>query len=142
MIIILTASFFVSELMLGELIIFNILQESQRAFYAVDTGVECALYWDIQQEVFPASDIDPDPASPLNCNSVDITASSAWGLQKTPTAATTSFSLLFSDNSCAFLNVGRHDGETLITAVGRNMGDASCNPTGPRVVERGIRIEY
>ncbi len=38
-----------------ELILSSIGRDSQYAFYAADTGAECALYWDSRHERFPTS---------------------------------------------------------------------------------------
>ena len=35
-----------------ELILSSIGRDSQHAFYAADSGAECALYWDIRHELF------------------------------------------------------------------------------------------
>ena len=42
-------------------------RESQFAFYAADTGAECALYWDYKNNIF----INP-PSSGIFCNGVDV----------------------------------------------------------------------
>ena len=41
-----------------ELILSSIGRESQFAFYAADSGIECAFYWDIRQVSFPSSAAD------------------------------------------------------------------------------------
>lgn len=42
-------------------------RESQHAFYAADTGIECALYWDIQNPS-GSSAFSPTTGSQINCN--------------------------------------------------------------------------
>lgn len=41
-----------------ELILSSIGRDSQFAFYAADTGAECALYWDVRHQLF-TSEIAP-----------------------------------------------------------------------------------
>lgn len=42
------------------------------AFFAADTGVECASYWDIQQDFFNSGFI---PGSPITCNNSAVSVS-------------------------------------------------------------------
>ena len=39
----------------GELGISGTSKESLEAFYAADSGIECALFWDIKQQAFSTS---------------------------------------------------------------------------------------
>ncbi len=45
-----------------QLILSSIGRNSQYAFYAADTGAECALYWDIRHGAFTTGSILPDIA--------------------------------------------------------------------------------
>src|SRR3989338_1517240 len=61
-----------------ELTLSSIGRDSQFAFYAADSGAECALYWDVRYQRFPTS---TPVAVGLTCDNQDETtaASSAGG---------------------------------------------------------------
>src|SRR3989338_11276353 len=46
--IVASVSLSVFEIFFTELMIGGSIRESQRAFYAADTGAECVLYWDLK----------------------------------------------------------------------------------------------
>ena len=141
-----------------ELAISSSGRESQFAFYAADTGGECALYWDIRHtgftdSVFATSTDSSVPVNPVNCNRQDMTIdASGWDptegweiLNSSVDGATTQFDMLFSNGSCATVYVFKGSntlegipGSTQIDSHGFN----TCNVNNPRRVERGLRIKY
>lgn len=48
-------------------------KDSQIAFYAADTGMECAMYWDVKRGAFALDEDGATALSELNCNGNDIT---------------------------------------------------------------------
>ena len=62
------------QLAVKELELSSLGRDSQYAFFAADTGAECALYWDIRFGYFatstPAEVVAPDP----RCDEQEITA--------------------------------------------------------------------
>ena len=80
-------------------------RESQFAFYSADSGLECALYWDIRHSgfgvsIFSTSTASTPPSSGVVCNSQDI--AQAWTIsERTATEAKTTFSLSLSNAACA-----------------------------------------
>jgi len=136
-----------------ELVISSSGRESQFAFYAADTGGECALYWDIRHTGFDSSvfatssDSSILPSgSNVNCDREDITViSSGWDTSRgwvvsnqSPTTATTEFDMTFSNGSCATVYVFKDGADTRIDSHGFN----TCDENNPRRVERGLRIRY
>lgn len=123
-------------------------RESQLAFYAADTGIECAIYWDTK---FDTSKFDINtPGSPINCVGNDITNSSSpvgtstanligGGGTSNPTSV---FSFLLSSNTalpCAVVTVTKNaDGSTYIKSRGYN----TCDTSNPRRMERGVEVTY
>jgi len=111
-------------------------RESNIAFYAADGGMECALYWDIQQDVFATS---TSPSGVINCAGHDDIA-----ITYTPNGleGTSSFEFSFgSDDSdpCVIVSVyKRSDMKTVIISRGRN----NCNLSDSRRVERAWRVTY
>ncbi len=137
---------------LKELILSSSGRESQFAFYAADTGGECALYWDIRHPALSESAFATSTGtflpqgSGVNCNGADITdpttgwdSTLGWG---TPTqngsAVTTVFDMNFANGSCATVSVIKDSGTTKIDSRGFN----TCDTGNPRRVERGLRISY
>jgi Tfp pilus assembly protein PilX len=104
--------------------------DSQEAFYAADTGLECALYWDVQQKVF--SGIAENPI--VTCNGGESIIASeiqtnVWQLSLTDTGGV----------HCATVDIDKSvDGATVIESRGYN----TCSISDERRVERGMRATY
>lgn len=147
---------------LKELILSGSGRESQFAFYAADTGGECALYWDIKHSGFSGSVFSPvtyasttSPPSYGNpvaqnsgvfCSTEDITdpasgwnMGTGWDVIYSGTATTTTFDMKFDNGTCATIMVIKNaTGVTQIDTRGYN----TCAAGSPRRVERGLRITY
>ncbi|HEY4486211.1 MAG TPA: hypothetical protein VJB70_00555 [Candidatus Paceibacterota bacterium] len=119
-------------------------RESQVAFYAADTGSECALYWDRKHEglgttVFATSTFSVSPGGGIFCAGVDI--AEVWTVSDATTnTANTSFDLALANGACVTVTVQKTNSgrKTLVESRGHN----SCSPTSPRRIERAIRISY
>lgn len=129
MTIILSASLGIYNIVARQFKISQISRESHKAYYAADTGVECALYWDIKKNEFS------DPAYNITCLGQNKSGSLV--------ASSTFFSLSFSNGSCVIIDIDK-TGPTVITAYGYNNGDANstCAATAPLQVERVLRASY
>lgn len=138
-----------------QLIISTSGRESQFAFYAADTGVECAVYWDFKYGGTSAFATSSDsvtyglvPASGLKCNDKDIIVDSpAWSIVTSATRATTTFAFSFSPQPyCVVVTVGKSGAQTTVESRGYNMGvlsnGPSCTSSNTRRVERAIRVRY
>jgi len=138
---------------LKELILSSTGRESQFAFYAADSGGECALYWDIRHAGFGVSVFATSSDSTLvpngsnvMCNSEDITVvATGWDpnvgwttTDVTGTSATTQFDMAFGNGACATVKVIKDNGATRIDSRGYN----TCDLSSTRRVERGLRIRY
>ncbi|MDP2593587.1 MAG: pilus assembly PilX N-terminal domain-containing protein [bacterium] len=123
-------------------------RESQFAFYAADTGAECALFWDRGEKIFATSTHTYQPdLSHVTCNGQAFT--SGWTVApKTDTYAKTEFTVYVdpSDKTkgCAVVQVEKDDSNndglsaTVIRAKGRN----NCETGGKTKIERGIKVTY
>lgn len=122
-------------------------KESERAFFAADTGIECALFWDIykgkQELVFPSSGNETGGREFIACNGEsDVSVKPVSGIA---TAATSTFALDFTDGEskpagCAFVTIGKTvSGSTVIESRGRNDCEDRINPAR---VERALRVRY
>lgn len=123
----------IANITLKEIILSGTGRDSQFAFYAADTGTECALYWDFKgTDVFATSSGSVDGYSAtgqpaLNCVGNDIAKTSitgiggsgnstnAWKFMDSSVAApgstyaTTTFQINFAEGTCAIVQVGKYD---------------------------------
>lgn len=109
-------------------------RESQVAFYAADTGIECALYWDVKN---PAgfSAFSTSTVSLIDCNNSPNLSVGGGG---NGSISTFSFTLT-PDSYCAIVTVEKRiDGSTKIESRGYN----TCDSFNPRRVERAVRAIY
>jgi type II secretory pathway pseudopilin PulG len=141
-------------------------RESQYAFYAANTVLECAYYWDtVDLEefegkfVFPAPDtddglIDSNDQSIVTCSGVNIITgaendNNAW-VQNLGNGETTFYLKITNQVSltdipsyayCAEATVKKeNDGRVIKTTI-EAKGYNTCDITNPRRVERGL-IQY
>lgn len=108
-------------------------RESQHAFYAADTGIECAIFWDVRG----INDVSAFSTTTTNqtiaCNGQDITPDEDGDV------STFSFDFSSSGNPyCAAVTVTKTGNETTIESRGYN----TCEPGNPRRVERGVVVRY
>jgi hypothetical protein len=116
-------------------------RDSQAAFYAADSGVECALFWDLRNTTNPGvSAFSTSTAlQQVSCNGQTLTPTRAF----TSGSGTSTFSFNFSpDPYCVTVDVGKHyvglNPMTLVEARGYN----SCAAGENRRLERAIKVTY
>ena len=138
----LLVSFVVVNIALKQLILSYSGQESQYAFYSADSGVECALYWDLKNPSFVSSFSTSTPGS-ITCNNQVITT----GSQTVPTipsqpsvigGATDGIFWLSFTKGCVIVRVKKDAGFTTIFSTGYN----TCDTSATRRFERGVTIVY
>jgi Tfp pilus assembly protein PilX len=115
-----------STFVIRELIISAMGRESQIAFFASDSGIECSLYWDLQQNAFATSS-----TSSINCAGSSRIVGGSSGISE--------FDLNFTNGACSHVKVDKtvyH--QTKIDSYGRN----TCNLSDPNRVERALEIIY
>lgn len=119
----------------------SIGRDSQFAFYAADSGLECALYWDIRGGAFATSTESDTPSSGVLCADQDIAES--WDVVKLSSSAETSFTISFlPEGFCAIVVVLKTDNEGTIETVIESRGYNTCDVSSKRRVERAIRMSY
>ncbi|MBX4198989.1 hypothetical protein KW800_01785 [Candidatus Parcubacteria bacterium] len=114
-------------------------RESQYAFYAADTGIECAIYWDVKNPS-GVSAFATSSASQINCNQ-----NAANTVNPVPnvvgSSAVSVFTLTFlPDLYCAVVTVTKS--ETSSATKIESLGYNTCDPGNPRRVERAVRVTY
>lgn len=122
-----------------QVVLSSTAKQSQTAFYAADSALECALYWDQQEGAFAYG----SPSSSVSCTGVSfpVTASISNNVQK----ATFSVSCSGGGTS-AVVEVYKASGgatcsngkTSCIYANGYN----TCDTTNPRRIERGLKVVY
>lgn len=100
-------------------------KDSFIAFFAADSGMDCALYWDLKRNFFSTT-----TANTIICNN------QSFGVGGAPSSQF----LLGLGNNCSKVTVSKIGVRTIITALGQNI---SCGAaSGPRTVQRGIEVTY
>ena len=101
-------------------------RDSHFAFYAADSGSECALYWDVKGKAFSTT-----TTSSIECNRQIIENMGGGSIS--------TFTLNFlPDTYCAEVTVEKDGENTIIESRGYN----TCDENSRRRVERGIRVRY
>lgn len=119
-------------------------RESQYAFYAADTALECALYWDRGQVNSFPYDATPGMVT-VSCAGQTVVLTGAAHNANTTRYQSGWFTVNGSD--CARISVYKTDGS--VAPVGELFGDGAnvtCAEvtagTNPRAVERGLKASY
>lgn len=114
-----------------ELLFSSLGRDSQFAFYAADTGTECALYWDFVNDAFSTSSV-----TSIECADTIIPdmGGNGYGVPNVFTID------LAPEPYCTIVSVTKLDNprRTFIEARGYN----TCDTANPRRVERAIRVTY
>jgi Tfp pilus assembly protein PilX len=147
--LILSVGLSIFNLTLKELVLSSSGRESQFAFFAADSGAECALYWEFKGvDIFATSTSSrtPNPATPqCNLQNINITPTTSDG-----TSATTQFSFTLppADAGCSaagpnvIVTVSKVDNAGIISTTIDSRGYNTCVTTDTSRVERGLRIRY
>ncbi len=137
--LILSIALGIAEVALKEVKFGTSARDTNDAFFAADTGIECALQHDKDaptQNAFTGTSL-------MNCASNYITITGP-----APTWTFTILGLGSTGNSCAKVTVFKDTTTnppniyTTITAKGYNVGDSTCASSSNSRVEREIRISY
>lgn len=138
------------NLTVKELILSSSGRESQFAFYAADTGAECALYWDINAfEVFATStsNNNPNPAAQSCVDSIGAPqVLSKEILVRMSDSASTRFSLTIpvdgGEPYCATIIVTKRLVNGIVATEIDSRGYNTCDVNDRTRVERALRVTY
>ena len=142
--IMLIISFVILNIALKQIVLANSNEASQHAFYAADSGLECAMYWDLHDSTISA--FATTKTGTIQCGGLTITTNTQT-VPTNPTKpsligggganATSTFYLTFQ-SGCAIVEVGKAaNGLTTVYSRGYN----TCT-SGPRRFERGITLSF
>jgi len=147
--IVLSIGLSIFNLTIKELTLSSSGSESQIAFYAADTGAECALYWYFNGvNVFnppSMSTSTPNPADPACINVSNILAVSSVNVGTATTTYTFDLPMASTAAGCARITVKTGEDlsglrSTIIDSRGYSTND--CNSTDEDKVERGIKVSF
>lgn len=121
-------------------------KQSQYAFYSADSAMECALYFDQQQNAFDFT--APLPSNNIVCNNLAIknytsTVAAGGG----GSLRTTTFTVTCSGSDVrGTVTVIKSDGTAVCSGTRHTCmyatGYSSCDTTDPRRIERGLKVLY
>ncbi|OHA15475.1 MAG: hypothetical protein A3A10_02245 [Candidatus Tagabacteria bacterium RIFCSPLOWO2_01_FULL_42_9] len=116
-----------SGFVIRELIVSGLGRESQKALFASDSGMECAIYWDVKYNSFATSTV-----SNIRCAGSDYAVGGISGVSN--------FTLNFANGTCAEVLVDKVSAypDTLIESRGRS----PCSSGSPNRVERAFQVRY
>lgn len=135
--ILLSLGFAIFNIVSKELVLSSAGRESQFAFYAADSGIECALYWDNKHDAFSSSSPQQPECAGVLVNNYNIAFDIGSGTYTT----TYNFSLGSGLAApCTDVTVTRQYEPTRTTLVAA--GYNTCVTTNPRRIERSVRVQY
>ncbi|MES2986240.1 MAG: pilus assembly PilX N-terminal domain-containing protein [Patescibacteria group bacterium] len=158
MTLLLSISFSISNIILRQMRLTNTSTNSQISFYAADSALECALYYDtstdgsvggaIESAIFgwtlPASTW-PAGTNPVQCGNRNSNTPMSFTKVIAGEYATTTFAVDYSPHGCAQVLVAKNRFRTRISTSGYNVGvngaGTGCDlndAIARRVVERGL----
>ncbi len=120
----------ISNIALKQIILSASATDANKSFYAADSGVDCALFYDLKQPSFITGAF-----STISCGGDSIpVGDSGFGLfEEFPV------SVGLNNDSCAYVTVDKSTPLTRITSKGVNV---PCGTTNSRLVERVIEVTY
>jgi hypothetical protein len=139
---------------LRQVVLSGVGRDSQYAFYAANTGIECALFWDLNGGVTFQSSLNNPGLGPIprcaNSDNIEITFEDLG-----ENTHTSDFTLEFNNISdvdisvpyCVDVTVTKNEetgpgGLDRIATTIMSRGYNTCVPDNPRRIERGLELSY
>ena len=154
-VLVLSVATFIVSVARKQFLLSSAARDSLYAFYAADTGIECAIN---NYSIFSTSTNPVSVMCGLGYNSSTDGIATTTFLTDLTSSGTTTFSMYAGANdagnagSCAFVTVEEYPGSTpgsvavSIKSRGYNIGwnpiAKDCSTAGPRKVERAIQVLY
>lgn len=129
--ILLSVGLAIFNITVKEILLSSSGRDSQFAFYAADSGVECALYWEQKGGGFSTS-----TAGTISCNGSSISNVGGVGYD---TAMKFQFEV---DGFCSIVSVIKSQTHPRTKIESRGYNTTCDNTVNPRRIERAIRVTY
>lgn len=112
-------------------------KQSQTAFYAADSVMECVLYYDQQQDTF---DYSTEPTSgAISCNGQGVSYTATTGASPRVTTLTVPCPAAQGGGTAGIAKVYKSsNAATQIFTTGYN----TCDASNTRRIERGLKVTY
>lgn len=129
----LSIAFSVFEIFIFQIVLTGNIKDSQGAFYAADSGLECVYYSEINKNAIPY-----DGQADITCNNENITFNMVAGIG--------GFQLFFNNGTCAkillnFNNPAPYTKKVQTFGRSKYVGN-NCDTPYSRRVERGMEVAY
>ena len=135
--VVLTVAIALLDVTYKQVVLASSATESDFAFYAADTAMECALYYDQQQASFDYASAANSFA--ISCNAQSITVTEPTDAGGTGFRTATWSVPCAGGGTQASVTVSKSSvGSTVLYATGYS----SCSATDPRRIERGLKVSY
>jgi len=151
----------ISNLAFKETILSSAGKESSLAFYASDSGIECALFWDLRDPAGQSAFISPEKTikcgveSSTNIDKVvgfDVNDYQNFDVSDPATydnkpdcdddPVESTFVVSFENKTCSEVTVRKCFEETTLKTTIESKGRSTCDVSNPRRFERAIRVIY
>lgn len=131
-----------------EVILSSLGRDSQFAFYAADTGAECALHWDFKYDAFATSTVYSSTSTPATCAGQELQdfptpyeTGNPDGIVGLGGGSQSSF-WFEPEGYCVYVTVTKQASHphTVVESLGYS---TSCDqPNHPRRLERAVRASF
>lgn len=146
----LIVSFVVVNIALKQLILASAAKESQYAFYAADSGTECAVYWDLKDSALSA--FATSTPGTITCNTQTIGVGNTQTVPTIPSQSAriggggnvnpTSIFKIDYPKGCTIVRVTKaYAGSVIVTTID-SRGYNTCDTSALRRFERGVILTY
>ena len=129
----------ISSIALKEIVLSTTGRESQIAFFAANSGIECALYWDqkqYSQHIFATSTLSVQ----IKCGNNDMSVIKS---NVTQTSVKNDFEFSVTNNSYVHVTVEKDINASKNTVIeSRGYNTAIGDTTNQRKLERAIEVKY
>lgn len=131
-----------------EVVLSSLGRDSQFAFYAADTGAECALHWDFKHGAFSTSTVYSSTSTPARCGNQALQDfPTPWGegvsdgISGLGGAYTSSF-WFEPEGYCVYVTVVKQDVFPHTTIESLGYSTPCSDPNHPRRLERAVRARF
>jgi hypothetical protein len=150
--LLLVISFMVVNIAFKQLIISSVNEESQYAFYNADSGLECAIYWDLHDPSALSQFDSSSVSGAINCQNEDITTNSQFipipvppfpfnTPVKSVIGGTDSIFAVTYTKGCAVVRVHKSLTVPVVTTID-SRGYNNCDINADKRYQRGVIITY
>ncbi len=131
-----------------EIVLSSLGRDSQFAFYAADTGAECALYWDFKYNAFATSTPYTSTSTPATCAGQTLQdfptpyeTGNPDGVSGLGGAAQTSF-WFEPDGLCVYVTITKQNTNPRTKVEALGYSTACSDPNNRRRLERAVRATF